>query len=65
MDYVLFGFYTRLGLWDLKKFRKVAFRAAYFWRMTPAELMATAPDLLAVAIEEMRDIQEEMSVNGR
>lgn len=57
-------FFTRLGLWDLKLFRKVAFRAAYFWRMTPAELMATDLDLLAVILEEGRDIREEMT-DGR
>lgn len=56
-------FYPRLGLGNLREFRKVAFRAAYFWRMTPAEMMATKLDLLAVLIEEWQDIREEMN-NG-
>ena len=60
MDHASPGFSRRLGLDDLKLFRRVAFRAAYFWHMTPSELMATPIDLLIVALEEMVEIREEL-----
>ena len=57
-------FWSGLGRVDgeseLLAFRHVALRTAYFWRMSPAELMKTSLPLLAVLVEEMGEMKEEI-----
>lgn len=61
MGWTLDDFYDRLGLSDPLEFRRAVFRVAYFWRMSPHELMATDLNLLAVLFEEMVHIKEDMN----
>ena len=53
------GFFYRAGLGDLRLFRKLAFRLAYFWRITPNDLMNTTLPMLSVLWQEAMDIDRE------